>query len=89
MNTNQTTQVRSAEEIQNWLIAQMADRLQLDADEIDIDEPFDSYELDSAQAMGMLGKLEGWLGYEFNPVVIFNYPTVSELSARLAEEIRA
>ena len=88
MNTVSTTQSRSAEEIQNWLIAQMAERLELDDDEIDIHTPFDNYDLDSAQAMSMLGKLETWLGYEFNPVVIFNYPTIAELAERLAEETR-
>ncbi len=89
MTSTQTTPVRSAEEIQNWLIDQMSARLDLDGDEIDIHEPFDNYDLDSAQAMGMLGKLETWLGYEFNPVFIFNYPTVAELADRLAEETLA
>ena len=89
MNSTQTTPKPSAEDIQNWLIDQMAARLELDTDDIDIHEPFDNYELDSAQAMGMLGKLETWLAYEFNPVLIFNYPTIAELAERLAEEIRS
>ncbi len=89
MSSVQTTQSRSTEEIQDWLIAQMAERLNVDADDIDIDEPFDNYNLDSAKAMGMLGQLETWLGYEFNPVIIFNYPTIAELAGRLAEEISA
>ncbi|MBE9077339.1 acyl carrier protein [Romeria aff. gracilis LEGE 07310] len=89
MNPTKTTQSHSAEAIQDWLIAQMAQRLDYDADEIDIHEPFDNYDLDSAQAMGMLGQLETWLGYEFNPVLIFNYPTIAELAERLAEETQA
>lgn len=89
MNSVQTTPVRSAEEIQHWLLAQISTRLDLDVDEIDIHEPFDNYDLDSARAMGMLSKLEIWLGCEFNPVVIFNYPTVAELAERLAEEALA
>ena len=89
MSSAQTTQSHSVEEIQDWLITQMAERLDVDADEIDIDEPFDNYNLDSAKAMGMLGQLETWLGYEFNPVVIFNYPTIAELAGRLAEETNA
>ena len=89
MNPVQTTFVPSIEEIQNWLLAQISARLDLDVYEIDIDEPFDSYDLDSAQAMGLISKLEIWLGRELNPVLIFNYPTVAELAERLAEEVQA
>ena len=89
MNSVQTTSAPSVEEIQNWLLAQISARLNLDIEEIEIDESFDSYDLDSAQAMGLLSRLEIWLGRELNPVLIFNYPTVAELAERLAEEVRA
>ena len=79
-------QSRTAETIQAWLIAQFAERLEIDPDDIDVHEPFDNYDLDSAQSMLLLGKMEKWLGRNFNPVLIFNYPTVAELAQRLAEE---
>ena len=89
MNSVQTTSAPSVEEIQNWLLTQISARLDLDVEEIDIDESFDSYALDSAQTMGLLNKLEIWLGRELNPVLIFNYPTVAELAERLTEEVQA
>lgn len=76
----------TVDEIQNWLIEQLAERLEIDRDEIDIDEPFDNYNLDSGKALILLGRLEKWLGQEFNPVLIFNYPTVAQLADRLASE---
>lgn len=79
-------QSRTAETIQAWLIAQFAERLEIDPDDIDVHEPFDNYDLDSAQSMLLLGKLEKWLGRNFSPVLLFNYPTVAELAQRLAEE---
>ena len=79
-------QSRTAQTIQAWLITQLAERLEIDPEDIDIHEPFDNYDLDSAQSMLLLGKLEKWLGRNFNPVLIFNYPTVAELAQRLAEE---
>lgn len=78
-------QSQTAETIQGWLISQLAERLEIEPDDVDINEPFDNYDLDSAQSMLLLGKLEKWLGRNFNPVLIFNYPTVAELSQRLAE----
>lgn len=79
-------QSHNQEAIQEWLIAQLAERLEIDPEDIDIQEPFDSYDLSSAQALILLGKLEKWLGHNFNPVLIFNYPTVEQLAQRLAEE---
>ena len=63
----------------------MAQQLDVDLDDIDIEEPFDNYELDSRKALVLLGRLEKWLGKELNPVVIFNYPTIAELATRLGE----
>lgn len=81
------SQFHTIDEIQNWLINQLAERLEIDPDEIDINEPFDNYNLDSGKALILLGRLEKWLGQEFNPVLIFNYPTVAQLAERLASEI--
>jgi acyl carrier protein len=75
----------TVEDIQNWLIDQFAQQLNVDPDDIDIEEPFDNYELDSSKALVLLGRLEKWLGKELNPVLIFNYPTIAELAERLRE----
>ncbi|MGK7931384.1 MAG: acyl carrier protein [Microcystaceae cyanobacterium] len=83
--TIKTEQPKTVEDIQNWLIDQFAQQLDSDPDDIDIEEPFDNYELDSSKALILLGRLEKWLGKELNPVVMFNYPTIAELSQRLGE----
>jgi acyl carrier protein len=79
-------QHQTVEVIQAWLINQLAEQLEIESDDIDIHEPFDNYNLDSARTLSMLGKLEKWLGRNFSPVLIFNYPTIAELAQRLAEE---
>ncbi len=84
--TISNNQSRSAETIQAWLLVEFAERLEIETDEIDVHEPFDSYDLNSAQTMILLGKLEKWLGCKLNPVLIFNYPNIAELAQRLAEE---
>ncbi len=79
-------QSRNAETIEAWLIAQFAERLEIEPDDIDVHEPLDNYNLDSTETMLLLGKLEKWLGRNFSPTLIFNYPTIAELAQRLAEE---
>ncbi|WP_198648795.1 acyl carrier protein [Cyanothece sp. BG0011] len=83
--TIKTEQPKTVEDIQNWLIDQFAQQLDVEPDDIDVEEPFDNYELDSSKALILLGRLEKWLGKELNPVVMFNYPTIAELSERLGE----
>jgi acyl carrier protein len=88
LSTSESQQPSSytLEEIQNWLVQQLAERLDLAPDEIDIHEPFDNYNLDSAQSLILLGRLEKLLRQELNPILIFNYPTVAELAERLFSE---
>lgn len=82
-----TNQPLSAQEIQSWMISQLAEQLEIESDEIDIQEPLDSYGLDSAQAMILASKAEKLLGFELPLNLLWLYPNVETLSERLAEEI--
>lgn len=79
-----TQEQKSAESIQDWLIEQVAQRLSLDPDEIDIQAAFESFGMESADALVLLNQLEQWLGRSVPPVLIWNYPTITQLSERLA-----
>lgn len=76
----------SADAIQIWLIAQLAQQLGVEPEAIDRRQPLDSYGLDSAQAMSLISKAERLLGFELSPLLLWHYPTVEALSQRLAEE---
>ena len=80
------TQTQTAEEIQSWLATQLAGRLNIEPDEVDIQVPFESFGLESADGLVLLNRLEQWLGRPVPPVLIWNYPTIELLSQRLAEE---
>lgn len=80
-----TQSAKTAELIQDWLIDQIAERLVLDPDEIDIQATFESFGMESAEALVLLTQLEQWLGYSVPPVLVWNYPTIAQLSERLAE----
>jgi len=79
-------QSQTAEAIQDWLVAQLGERLGTEPDEIDLQESFTSYGLSSAQALVLLNKLEKWLGRSLSPTLLWNYPTIEAFTQRLAEE---
>jgi acyl-CoA synthetase (AMP-forming)/AMP-acid ligase II/acyl carrier protein len=74
---------RTEEEITAWLAARLARESGLDGDELDLEQPFASFGLDSARALLLVGDLEGWLGRRLSPVVLWNYPTVQALARHL------
>ena len=70
----------TAEDIQDWIVAYVASLLEISADEIETDVPFDAYGLDSSAAIGMTGDLEDWLKREVDPTLLYDYPTVDALA---------
>jgi acyl carrier protein len=78
----------SAEKIQDWIAAYLADLLEVEADTIDTTISFDRYGLDSATAVGMTGDLEDWLGRKLDPMLLYDYPTVESFSYHIAENFR-
>lgn len=77
----------TAQDIQNWMLSQLAEQLNIEVDEIDIQEPLDTYGLDSAEAMILASKAEKLLGFELPLNLLWLYPNIEGLSERLAEEI--
>jgi acyl carrier protein len=80
---------KSATEIQDWIVAYLADLLEKEPEEVDITIPFDRYGLDSTAAVGLTGDLEDWLGTELNPTLLYNYPTVEALVRYLSRKIKS
>jgi acyl carrier protein len=73
------------QEIRNWLFIHLAEALEIKADQIDPDAPFDRYGLDSYAAVNLVGELEDWLKCELSPTSPYDYPTVAKLARYLSE----
>ncbi len=80
----QTTQF--SEKIQAWLVSYLAELLEIEPSEVDETIPFDRYGLDSSSTMSMTADLEEWLGFELDPMLFYDYPTIERLSQHLAQE---
>jgi acyl carrier protein len=76
---------KSVIEIQQWIVAYLAELLAVDSEAVDVKIPFDRYGLDSSAAIGMTGELENWLGYSIDPTLIYDYPTIESFAQHLTE----
>ncbi|QSJ17339.1 AMP-binding protein [Nostoc sp. UHCC 0702] len=68
------------EAIATWLVSHLASSLKVSPDEIDIQEPFAAYGLDSSVAVSMTGELAQWLGCELEPTLFWEYPNIEILA---------
>jgi acyl carrier protein len=78
--------MRSADEIEDWVIEQLSAALGFSPSEIDADVPFATYGMSSTDMVTLSGDLEQWLGQSVSPTIAWECPTVSALAQCLAEE---
>jgi acyl transferase domain-containing protein/acyl-CoA synthetase (AMP-forming)/AMP-acid ligase II/acyl carrier protein len=70
----------SKEQIQAWLIAKMAERLNISPATIEITVPFAHYAINSAIAVGLSGELAEWLKQNVSPTLLYDYPTIAAVA---------
>ncbi|MFM7363093.1 MAG: AMP-binding protein [Cuspidothrix sp.] len=73
------------EQIQTWLINRLSTELKIPPQEIDIQEAFAYYGLDSSAAIAITGELIDWLECEVEPTLFWEYPNIEELASYLAQ----
>ena len=77
---------QKTEEISNWLVSKLAERLELEPLDINIQKDFSDYGLNSVEAVNFSGDLENFFGYRLPPTLLWDYPTIEALAQYLAEE---
>ncbi|MCQ4167612.1 SDR family NAD(P)-dependent oxidoreductase [Tahibacter harae] len=78
------TPVRSLEQIEDILVASLADALYMTADEVDPDRSFQELGLDSVVGVEWIRVLNGRFGIELAATRVYDYPTVRSLAAHIA-----
>ncbi len=71
--------------IQAWLVSRLSEMLEIEADEVDVAEPFASYGLGSTELVGLSGELSEWLGRDFPAELAYEFPTIDALARGLAQ----
>jgi acyl carrier protein len=76
--------IKTAEQIQSWMIDRIAAAVGVSPAEIDVDAPFVDHGLDSVAALQLTGELETMVGRALDATLIFEYPTIATLARHLA-----
>ncbi|GAB2923771.1 acyl carrier protein [Paraburkholderia jirisanensis] len=82
MNTMKSVTTASTT-IQTWLVKYLADLLQLQETEVNLDRKFARFGLDSASIAAMAGELTDWLGVEVDPLLLYSHSTIRLLGEHL------
>jgi acyl carrier protein len=77
---------KSQEEIQAWLVGQVAALTFAESSKIDVNAPFNSYGLSSRDAVMLSGDLEEWLNRRLSPTLVYEYPTIAALAEHLGNQ---
>lgn len=81
--------VYDATAITSWLVAQLAERLDLPVEDIEIHKDFTEYGLNSIEAVNLSGNLENFLGRRLDPTLLWDYPNIHALALYLAAQDRS
>lgn len=73
--------------ILQWISIRLAELAKINVDQVDLQLPFDRYGLDSLNAVILIGELGDWLQLELDPSIVYDYPTIEQLSRYVSEQI--
>ncbi|HYP39267.1 MAG TPA: beta-ketoacyl synthase N-terminal-like domain-containing protein, partial [Chloroflexia bacterium] len=71
--------------IEEWLVAYLSRRLGVDAQSIDVHQPFVRYGLASIEGITLVQKLGDWLGRTLPATLAWEYPTIEALARHVAD----
>jgi acyl carrier protein len=77
----------SAQELRAWLTERVAARLDTTAERIQPDVLLADYGLDSVYALALSTDIEEHLGLLLETTVVWDHPTIDELTAHLLDEL--
>lgn len=78
---------RSAEEVADWLVAEISHIIGVPREKVDLQAPITSYLMDSRDALTLAADLQDWLGVEISTDLVWDHPTVAAMSAHVAREV--
>lgn len=74
-----------SDDIEAWLRRAIAGVLGLTERDINVHKPIATYGVDSAEAAGLIGDLEGWAGRKVPLDLVWEWASTREIAQRLAD----
>ena len=75
----------SSEEISSWLVHEVARQTKSEPIAISASQPFEALGLDSMKIVTLVGALEKWIDIELDATLMWEYPSIEQVSKCLAE----
>jgi acyl carrier protein len=72
---------------EDWARNYLAELLDVAPAEIDADQPFERFGLDSAATVAFASDMGRWLGVKLDSRILFEYDTISAVSAHLRDTL--
>ncbi len=79
--------VANTNELREFLIKRLSAMLEINSDEIDPNETFSSFGLDSLKAVQISGELEEFLKCQLPSTLVYDYPSINSLSRFLSGKL--
>ena len=88
MNSDVIKQV-SASEVESWIVARIAEMVNVAPSAVSPDAPFDSFGIDSAKAISLMVELENWLNLpeELPLELLFEAEAIRDASRNIAAAV--
>jgi acyl carrier protein len=80
-----TKDARSAQEISDWLVGEVAKLIAVERSVVSPDGPLVDYLTDSRDALSLAAELQHWLGRDVSAYVMWDFPTIAALARHLAD----
>jgi acyl carrier protein len=80
--------IQSEEQIRSWIVHRLARMLGVKPETIGLDDPLVEYGLESVEAIALSGDLSDHLGRRWPPTLVWDYPTIAEMSRFLAAQMK-
>ncbi|AUB37422.1 Acyl carrier protein [Nostoc flagelliforme CCNUN1] len=81
--------MKTKEQITAWIKNYLANILEVENEEINENFEFERFGFNSSVAVSLVGDLEEWLELELSPSIFFEFGTIAQASAHLAEELQS
>ena len=75
--------------IRRRLVDEVASAAGIASDDVDVREPFASYNIASIEAVYLVGVLETWLEVPLDATLLWDHATIEALARHLAAAVRA